>query len=200
MFYYLRGNAKAVDTSLAVIDVGGVGYLVNITSYTMGDVMNSQGNELTLYTYLAVREDCVELYGFSQIVELDMFKLLITVSGIGPKAALSILSTLTPGEVSAAIASDNKKAISSAQGIGPKTAARVILELKDKVTKIVPPDESFDEQPQPLSSSHQALQDLSDALYALGYSKSEVSSVIPKIDKNGSVESMIKQALKYLMR
>lgn len=202
MFYYLRGTAKAVDSSAAVIDVGGVGYLLNVSSYTMGDVMNSKGNELTLYTYMAVREDAVELYGFADTLELDTFKLLITVSGIGPKAAMSILSTLTPGELAAAIACDDKKAISNAPGVGAKTAARVLLELKDKITKIADaevPTQSESEKIAPVSNSA-ALRDVQDALSALGYTKGEISSVIPKIEKNGDVESMIKQALKFLMR
>ena len=203
MFYYLNGHAKPVDSQSVVMDVGGVGYLLNVSSYTMGDVMNSQKEGITLYTYMAIREDAVELYGFSQEIELDTFRLLINVSGIGPKAALSILSTMTPSGLSSAIIAEDKKAISNAPGVGAKTAARVILELKDKITKVAPLEEGEDivsDNSAVTNGNSHAVSDVENSLASLGYTKSEISSVMSHIDKNGDVESMIKQALKYLMR
>ena len=141
MFHYISGALAAIEPSFAVIDAGGVGYKLTVTQTTYGTLSHKNATEgsvnVRLYTYMAVREDGIELFGFASEEELDCFKLLITVSGVGPKAAISILSQLSPSKLMLAICNDNKKAIAQANGIGPKTAARIILELKDKVSKSV---------------------------------------------------------------
>ena len=135
MFYYLCGKLALLKNDLAVIDVGGVGYKLTISGTTYESMPANRSVKepptIKLFTYLAVREDGMELFGFATETELATFKLLITVSGVGPKAAMAILSHLTPEKFALAVCTDDKKA----NGIGPKTAARVILELKDKLMK-----------------------------------------------------------------
>ena len=134
MFYYISGKLAKLDGSFAVIDAGGVGFKMTISKSTYYRISGKEdAPSVKLYTYMAVREDGTELFGFSTEEELSAFKLLITVSGVGPKAAISILSTLTPEKLALAICTEDKKAISQASGIGPKSAARIILELKDKL-------------------------------------------------------------------
>ena len=139
MFYYLSGKLTLLKNDLAVIDVGGVGYKLTISGTTYEAMPANRSVKeppiIKLFTYLAVREDGLELFGFATETELATFKLLITVSGVGPKAAMAILSHLTPEKFALAVCTDDKKTISKANGIGPKTAARVILELKDKLMK-----------------------------------------------------------------
>ena len=135
MFYYLNGTLVHTDPNTAVIDCGGVGYRLTISGSTLGHLAGKLNTEVKLFTYLAVREDGMELYGFSDLKEKTAFEMLIGVSGVGPKAAVAILTLLSPDRLSAAILSEDQKAISRAVGVGPKTAARVILELKDKVSK-----------------------------------------------------------------
>ena len=139
MFYYLCGKLTLLKNDVAVIDVGGAGYKLTISGTTYEAMPANRSVKepptVKLFTYLAVREDGIELFGFATETELATFKLLITVSGVGPKAAMSILSHLTPEKFALAVCTDDKKTISKANGIGPKTAARVILELKDKLMK-----------------------------------------------------------------
>ena len=164
-------------------------------------------NDVKLYTYMAVREDGTELFGFSSEEELSAFKLLITVSGVGPKAAISILSTLTPEKLALAICTEDKKAISQASGIGAKTAARIILELKDKL-KADGIGEADDTSVSTLGSAvaqdpdkSGKLSDAQDALTVLGYSKAEAANVLKGIDaENLEVDDIIRLALKKLMK
>ena len=151
---------------------------------------------------MSIREDGVDLYGFYDRDELSMFKLLIGVSGIGPKAGLSILSLLAPKKLISAIAAGDSKAISKAPGVGPKTAARVILELKDKVSKMPQYSENIsdDVQTAPIISSSSKLSDAADALSVLGYSRSEIASAMKNIDDEKSLEEIIKSALAALMK
>ena len=139
MFYYINGKLAHLDPTFAVLDVGGVGYKLTISGSTHSamppHLSVSEAPTVKLYTYLAVREDDIELFGFASEEELSSFKMLISVSGVGPKAALSILTQMTPQKLAIAICTDDKKAIAKANGIGPKTAARIILELKDKLSK-----------------------------------------------------------------
>lgn len=200
MFYYLKGNVEVIDMSTLVVDCSGVGYLVYASSQAIGKASVAQG-EMLIYTYVSVREDAFEIYGFADKSELEMFKLLIGVSGIGPKAGLSILSTLSPSRLAAAIMSGDAKAISAAQGIGAKTAARVILELKDKISKqadLVPEQEQTE---LPVTeNARQKQKDVADTLLALGYTRTEISGVLRRISSEGSLEDMIKEALKLLMK
>lgn len=133
MFYYLSGTVAHVAPYLAVIDCSGVGYACKTTNYTLSGL--KKGDKGKLFTYLNVREDAMELYGFATQEELNLFRQLISVSGVGPKAALSILSASTPANLALSIITGDEKALTCAQGIGKKIAQRVILELKDKLAK-----------------------------------------------------------------
>ncbi len=203
MFYYINGKLALLDPAYAVVDAGGVGYKLTISLTTYSHLNNKTDvSSVTLYTHMAVREDGVELYGFYSEDELDAFKMLITVSGVGPKAAISILSQLTPSRLSAAICTDDKKAIAAANGVGPKTAARIVLELKDKIAKSSPyaDDEDSDIYVATQSKSSK-LSDAVDALVALGYSRNEASSALRTIDADKyEIDDMIRLALKKLMR
>ena len=133
MFYYVSGTVAHVEPYLAVIDCGGVGYACRTTSYTISQI--KKGDKAKLFTYLNVREDAMELYGFASSEELKLFQQLISVSGVGPKAALAILSTRSPADLALAIITGDEKALTAAAGVGKKIAQRVILELKDKLAK-----------------------------------------------------------------
>lgn len=207
MFYYICGKLAYLDPSTAVIDAGGVGYKFTITQNTHQAIPPhlsvAEAPTVKLFSYMSVREDAVELYGFISEDELSAFKSLITVSGVGPKAAISILSLLTPTKLALAICTEDKKAISAANGIGPKTAARIILELKDKMKNhSLPSDlDSGAIISEPISSSGGKLSDAQDALAVLGYSRSEAISVLKTIDTASlELDEIIKLALKKLMR
>ena len=133
MFYYLSGTVAHIDANLAVIDCGGVGYACKTTSYTIASL--KRGEKGKLFTHLNVREDAMELFGFATQEELNLFQQLISVSGVGPKAALSILSSTNPANLALSIITGDEKALTCAPGIGKKIAQRVILELKDKLAK-----------------------------------------------------------------
>ena len=207
MFYFISGKLANISPTYAVIDAGGVGYKLTISGYTYGELSRrnatSPSQDAKLYTHMAVREDGIELFGFINEEELSSFKMLITVSGVGPKAAISILSQLSPGKLAVAICTDDKKAISSASGIGPKTAARIILELKDKLNKEKAMDKVDDSDMYDIAVgkvSNKA-SDAQDALSVLGYSRSEAANVLRSIDtENLDLDEIIKQALKKLMK
>lgn len=201
MFYSLTGKVVFVDATSIAVDCNGVAYRCFATLNTLKKTAQT-GATVTLYTYLSVREDAMELYGFADMQELDFFKLLIGVSGVGPKAALAILSELTPSQLSMSIASGDVKNITRANGVGPKIAQRVVLELKDKIAKNIPAGvssaqlESIANTAQQGSTSAEAV----NALVVLGYGQTEAARAVAKLDINLSVEEMIKQALKELMK
>ena len=202
MFYYLNGNLEYRDANTCVIDCAGVGYKLTVSLPTSDSLVNKMNQKVKLYTYLAVREDGIELFGFGTNEERTCFNQLIGVSGVGPKAAMSILSTLTPDKFSLAVCTDDVKAISKAPGIGAKTAARVILELKDKVSK----DMMTAGGKQTASASTALPQgsifaEATEALMVLGYDKNTVLSVLRGIDvQTTDVGEIIKAALKKLAR
>ncbi|MBR2850274.1 MAG: Holliday junction branch migration protein RuvA [Clostridia bacterium] len=208
MFYYISGKLAHLDPTFAVVDAGGVGYKLTISGSTHAAMPHrltvSEPPEVKLYSYMAVREDGVELFGFASEEELSSFKLLITVSGVGPKAALSILTQLTPQKLAIAICTEDKKAIAKANGIGPKTAARIVLELKDKLKQqtVFEGDEAISlDEATDLGGSSSKRKDAEDALAVLGYSRSEASSVLRTIDTQSlELDEIIRQALKKLMR
>ena len=209
MFYYLQGNLAYTDLTTAVIDVGGVGYKLTVsgTTYNAMPPFRSvkEAPTVCLYTYLAVREDGIELFGFATEHELASFKLLISVSGVGPKAAMAILSLLTPEQFALAVCTDDKKTISRANGIGPKTAARIILELKDKLSKEAIADvdsgSAIDEELVSAVGSSSKRRDAEDALSVLGYSRSEAANALRGIDTEAlELDDIIRLALKKLMR
>ena len=199
----------------AIIECAGVGYKVSVTANTLAqlpapeyepDGTQISGKPVRIYTHMAVREDGVELYGFYSREELAMFRLLISVSGVGPKAGMSILSLLTPKKLALVIASEDTKAISRAPGVGAKTAARVVLELKEKVAKNFPQftADNTAEPDAPAAAAKPAksgsLADARDALVVLGYSRSEVTAAMKNVDTTKSTETIIKQALAVLMK
>ncbi len=205
MFYYISGKLAALEPAFAVIDAGGVGYKMTISQNTYSNMPPhrsvTEAPTVKLYSYMAVREDDVELFGFISQEELAAFKMLITVSGVGPKAAISILSQLSPAKLAIAICTDDKKAIAQSNGIGPKTAARIILELKDKLKNTVI-DDSDDETASTANiTSGSKMSDAQDALTVLGYSKSEALNALRGMDLNSlELDEIIKLALKKLMR
>ena len=208
MFYYISGKLAHLETGVAVIDAGGVGYKLTISGTTY-DAMPpnrsvKEAPNVLLYTYMAVREDGIELFGFATKTELEAFKLLISVSGVGPKAAMSILTLLTPEKFALAVCTDDKKTISKANGIGPKTAARVILELKDKLMKENPSaasSASISADAQSMVGVRGKLSEAVDALLVLGYSRAEAMNAIKDIDTDKTeLEEIIRLALKKLMK
>ena len=209
MFYYIEGRLAHLDYSFAVLDANGVGYKMTITQTTYESMPShlsvAEAPTVRLYTYMAVREDGIELFGFANESELEAFKMLITVSGIGPKAAISILSVFTPDKLAIAIMNEDTKAIAKANGIGKKTAARVVLELKDKVSASFSESASIVESTAntaistPVGSSK--LSDAQSALLVLGYTKSEVIASLRGVDiSNKETDDIIRLALKNLSR
>lgn len=200
MFYYVQGTVAHIGPYLAVIDCGGVGYACHTTNHTIAALTRDKSGKL--YTYLHVREGVFELYGFISESELNCFEMLIGVSGVGPKAALAILSSNTPEGLAMAIVSGNEKALTSAPGIGKKIAQRIILELKDKLAKgqltasggeafaggvtIIPEDKTSE---------------AAAALAVLGYTQSEIAAALRGMDmENLSLEDVIRQALKKMVK
>lgn len=201
MIYHLKGTLELCEEGSCVIDCGGVGYKLFISDNTYTNIVGKVNDELKLLTYMQVREDAVELYGFKTNDELSAFKLLITVSGVGPKAAMSILSLLTPDKLSMAIVSEDTKTIAKASGIGAKTAARVVLELKDKISKQVFATSATAGVQAPVSFAKSSnLSEALDALVVLGYSRAEAQRALSGIDPMLDVTKIIPLALSKLMK
>ena len=208
MFYYISGKLVHLEYGTAVIDAGGVGYRFTVSGTTYDAMPPNRSVEapptVKLYSYMAVREDGIELFGFATKTELATFKLLISVSGVGPKAAMSILTLLTPEKFALAVCTDDKKTISKANGIGPKTAARVILELKDKLMKENPTVTSMPTSitdTTSVGSGRGKLSEAVDALLVLGYSRAEAMNAIKDIDTDKiELEEIIRLSLKKLMK
>lgn len=200
MFYYVKGPVAHTAPYLAVIDCGGVGYACRTTNNTLARL--EKGKEAKLFTYLNVREDAMELYGFASESELNCFQMLIGVSGVGPKAALSILSSATPEGLAMSIITGDEKALTVAQGIGKKIAQRIILELKDKLAKgqLSGGGEDYGGTgvtviPENKSSEAAA------ALAVLGYSQGEIAVALKGVDVESlALEDIIKQALKKMVK
>ena len=205
MFYYIKGKLVLNEESRAVIDVGGVAYSMTVSANTQTSISSKSFNGdtiITLYTHLSVREDGIELFGFKDTDELNMFKLLITVSGIGPKAAMSLLSFMTPDGIATSIFNDDKKSISKAPGIGPKTAARIILELKDKLSAAKVSSSDADTNDIFVSSRDTGkYNEAIDALTVLGFNRSAASEALKTVDTTTlELEDIIREALKKLMK
>ena len=199
MIYSVRGKLIHTTTSSAVVECAGVGYNGQTTINTLKQI--KIGTEVTLYTYLNVREDAMELFGFATATELETFKTLISVSGVGPKAGLAILSQLSPEQVAMAIATDDVKTITRAPGIGKKIAQRIILELKDKLAKAAVSDSGFS------AVSGEAAAAVSgnvpkaiEALGVLGYTPADVSPVLATLDSSLPVEQLIAMTLRQMGR
>lgn len=198
MIYSLTGEIVEVEANGFAIQCGGIAFYCFSTMTTLTQI-GMRGREATVFTYLNVREDAMELYGFSSRNELGCFKQLITVSGVGPKAALAILSALTPDKLALSIASGDVKAITKAQGVGTKIAQRVVLELKNKFSADLTAEQSetvnMVETATQSGNSGEAI----EALIQLGYSRSEAAVAVGKLDQSQSVEELIRQALKALI-
>ena len=201
MIYHLNGTLELCEEGSCVIDCGGVGYKLFVSDNTYTAIVGHVGKNMKLLTYLQVREDAMELYGFKTNDELSAFKLLITVSGVGPKAAMSILSLLTPDKLSMAICGEDTKTIAKANGIGAKTAARVVLELKDKIAKqVFASTDSTGYAQTPISIGKGNLSEALDALVVLGYSKAEAQRALMGIDPGLDVTKIIPLALSKLLK
>ncbi len=197
MIYSVTGNVVDFDTSTVCVDVNGVAFRC-MTTLTTSQKCASMGMKVTLYTYLNVREDAMELFGFYDKIELDCFKMLITVNGVGPKMGLAILSELAPDKVALSIAAGDHKALTKASGVGPKLAQRICMELKDKVGKSFGTAENVDLTAVSSTMNNSNTAEAVAALEMLGYSQSDASVAVSKIDSSLSVENIIKQALKML--
>lgn len=196
MIYSITGNVLHIGSDMAVIECSGIGYYINTTVTTLSQI-STQAGKVTLYTHLAVREDDISLYGFATYDELNAFKLLTSVSGVGPKAGLAILSVLTPQSFALAVAAGDSKAFTKAKGVGPKVAQRITLELKDKVSheaELLGDNADADLSTDGFPNAEQAVL----ALTTLGYSQSEAASAVAKLNRSLSVEELIKGGLKVL--
>lgn len=199
MIYSLKGTLELVRDNYAVISCAGVGYKCMCSSFTRASLEQNSGKEVRVFTYLSVHQDSVELFGFFEERELEYFRLLISVSGVGPKVALGVLSSFTTMRLSQIISSADSKSLTSAPGIGAKTAKRVILELKDKFGNLAT---QAGEQPQAIfeavgnfkNKKREAL----SALMSLGYSKAEATPWLSSLSENLSVEEMINSSLKNM--
>ena len=198
MFYYVSGTVAEIGPNLAVIDCGGVGYACATTNYTICRL--KKGERAKLFTYLHVREEIFELFGFSSQQELSSFKMLIGVSGVGPKAALAILSSTTPNNLALSIVTGDEKALTAAPGIGKKIAQRIILELKDKLAKEQTSFSSDGPVPVIAAGGANKAGEASAALAVLGYGTPEIAAALKGVDMEQPLEEIIRQALKKMVR
>lgn len=203
MISYIRGELVAIEEDKAIIDVQGVGYGIFMPGHALNQLPHI-GSEVKLHTYLNVREDAMQLFGFLTSDDLHVYKLVIGVSGIGPKGGLAILSTLSPNDLRFAVASSDAKAISAAPGIGKKTAEKLIIELKDKLSieDTLPSGDSTLEGTASVGMSNENKTEAAQALVALGYDMTSSMKAVRKVDDlDGmkSVEDILKEALKHMM-
>ncbi len=201
MFYHLNGTVTDLEPGLAVLDCGGVGFAVYTSGYTVGQLR--RGERAKLYICEQVREDAFDLYGFATLGEKRCFEMLISVSGVGPKAAMSILSANTPERVCLAVLNDDEKALTAAAGVGKRLAQRIILELKDKMGKqaedIVPPGSV--QVVSTAAADGTKLADVMGALTVLGYSRAECAAAVKGLDLEAmSLEDAIRAALRGMMQ
>lgn len=199
MIYNVKGTLTYIDAQFVVIECGGIGFKC-FTSLNSSKNIGKIGSEVNLFTYLSVREDAMDLFGFTTQTELDSFKLLISVSGVGPKAAMAVLSELSPDKLAIAIASADTKAIVKANGIGKKTAERIVLELKDKMAGVSSGDISSAAASAGAAFEESASSEAVAALVALGFSQSDAAVAVGQMDKSLSADEMIRLGLKQLSR
>ena len=201
MYSYIKGELAEINTDNIVIDVNGIGYMIYISSQAL-DYLPAIGETIKVHTYLYMREDAMILYGFLTKDELEIFKLLITVSGIGPKGGLAILSTLSADDLRFAVLSGDSKAIAKAPGVGSKTAQRVIIDLKDKLSLEDAFEKKLEHENEKINiaSNSQVKNDAVMALNALGYSSSESLKAVSKVEitEDMDVEDVLKAALKHM--
>ncbi len=199
MFYYLNGTIALMDANLAVVDCGGVGYACHTTNYTLARLQ--VGKPARLFTYCSIKEDAFDIFGFSTREELGCFRQLIGVTGVGPKAALAILSVISPDQLTLAVMTQDDKTITMAQGVGKKLAQRIILELKDKLapSQLELNGTQMTATGAPARGSKSA--EASAALAGLGYSQAEISAALKGIDVESlPIEEIIRCALRAAAR
>ena len=202
MIYSLTGRLIHKQNSVAVIECAGVGYSCQTTNQTLSRL---SGDTVTLFTYMHITENSLDLFGFASRDELEVFKMLISVSGVGPKAALAVLNEYAPDILILFIASGDAKMITKAQGVGPKLAQRIVLELKDKASKMLPsgviaaPDDVFAASSE-RSVGSDSFSEAIGALVSLGYNRSEAAEALSGVDSRLSSDDMIREALRKLAR
>lgn len=196
MFYYIEGKVTHLDKNLAVIDAGGVGFSLLTTANTLSRLRS--GERARLYTYLNVAENVMDLYGFYELAEKRCFELLLGVSGVGPKAALSVLGVCTPESLAMAVVTENEKMLTAAPGVGKRGAQRIILELRDKIAKDAPSLSAGSAvSPVPAVGQGKRLADVTGALTVLGYTPQEITAALHGVDlESMSVEEAVKLVLK----
>lgn len=198
MLNYINGIVSELEPNLAVIDCGGLGFGLNVSLYTVQNI--KLGEKTKLYIYESIKEDAFELYGFSSKAEKRCFELLVGVNGVGPKAAMAILSSTTPDGLIAAVMNGNEKVITAAQGVGKKLAQRILLELKDKVGKIDGVSTAVTVTDVPILSVKNEDKNLADAtagLLVLGYGQAEINQALRGVDTSGMTSQEI---IKYVLR
>lgn len=201
MYAFFKGTVDYLTGATVELDVGGVGYLIQISSDTASRLSGHRGETVTIYTYTQVREDELSLFGFLSRDDLNLFRQLITVSGVGPKAGLSLLSALSADDLRFALASGDVKAISRAPGIGRKTAERLVLELKDKIDMPIPDASATDTSPEGQEEAVSGeMADAVEALATLGYTRAEAVRAVRRAVEEGAsgTESLLRTALKYI--
>ena len=199
MFAYLKGVFEARTMDYIVVDVNGVGYKIFMSENSMKEI-GEIGSVIKVHTYVKVREDDISIYGFSSCEELRMFELLISVSGIGAKSAISILSNIEPSTFAIAVVAEDVNVLKKLPGVGAKSAQRIILELKDKL-KSMNIEETNGGNPVSELPNNEMVEDLISALQVLGYSRKDIENIIPKLDtKNSTLEGLIKTALAMLSK
>ncbi|MEE0839921.1 MAG: Holliday junction branch migration protein RuvA [Acutalibacteraceae bacterium] len=197
MIATLRGTLTYLEPTYCIIECGGVGFQCYISGKALGSMSNI-GEEVKLFTYMSVKEDAIDLYGFADMEELNCFKLITSVSGVGSKIGLAILTAFSPQQISLYIAGNDPKSLTAASGVGIKLAQRIILELKDKVTAI--PGTDVDTISTVNSSTNINSKEAIAALVSLGYSQSEATHAVNKLSPDLPVDTLIKEALKLLAR
>lgn len=204
MYYYFSGMLERIGLDYAIVECSGVGYKLTVSANTLGMLSGKTGQNVRLYSYFAVREDAEELYGFYTEEEKEAFCLLITVSGIGPKAAMAICSVLNPEKLGVAIANADVKAISAASGVGKKSAERVILELKDKYSKNISlPEGSVTldfASNESETSQGSAMSDATAVLVSLGYTRAEAAYALKDLSGELDCDTLVRRALNKLMK
>ncbi len=197
MIATLRGTLTYLEPTYCIIECGGVGFQCYISGKALGSMSNI-GEEVKLFTYMSVKEDAIDLYGFADMEELNCFKLITSVSGVGSKIGLAILTAFSPQQISLYIAGNDPKSLTAASGVGIKLAQRIILELKDKITAI--PGTDVEISSTVSSSTNINSKEAIAALVSLGYSQSEASHTVGKLSPDLPVDTLIKEALRLLAR
>ena len=193
MYEYLQGKITEIKPSNLVLEIGGVGYFIQISLNTFSKLKNQK--EAKVYIHQVVREDALLLYGYAQKSEREIFRYLISVSGVGANTAIVMLSSLSPGEIKNSILTENENVLKSVKGIGAKTAKRIILDLKDKIGKAETDDSKI------IMPTNDTIEEASSALIMLGFNKKAIEKIMPKLHKEDpdvSVENLVKKALKRL--